>query len=83
LFANVFSRDILTYQQRELVTVSALAAMSGVAPQLQAHIFMAMNTGLSQFQLLDAFAIIDKTVCKKEGELARSMLDKVLAANNQ
>ena len=83
MFADIFSRDILTYQQRELVTVSALAAMSGVAPQLQAHIFMAMNTELSQSQLLDAFAIIDKTVGKKEGDLARSTLEKVLAANNQ
>jgi 4-carboxymuconolactone decarboxylase len=45
LFADIFSRDVLTFQQRELVTVSALAAMSGVAPQLQAHIGMAMNTG--------------------------------------
>jgi alkylhydroperoxidase/carboxymuconolactone decarboxylase family protein YurZ len=81
LFADIFSRDILTYQQRELVTVSALAAMSGVAPQLQAHIFIAMNMGLSQSQLLDAFAIIDHTVGKKEGDLARSTLDKVLAAN--
>jgi 4-carboxymuconolactone decarboxylase len=43
LFADIFSRDILTYQQRELVTVSALAAMSGVAPQLQAHIGMAIK----------------------------------------
>jgi len=78
LFADIFSRDILSYQQRELVTVSALAAMSGVTLQLQAHIFIAMNTGLDQSQLLEAFAIIDRTVGKKEGDLARATLDKVL-----
>jgi len=83
LFADIFSRDILTYQQRELVTVSALAAMRGVASQLQAHIFMAMNTGFTPSQLLDAFAIIDNIVGKKEGDLARSTLDKVLAVKNQ
>jgi alkylhydroperoxidase/carboxymuconolactone decarboxylase family protein YurZ/quinol monooxygenase YgiN len=73
LFADIFSRDILTYQQRELVTVSALAAMSGVAPQLQSHIFNAMNMGVSQSQLLDAFAIIDRAIGKKEGDLDKKV----------
>ena len=66
LFADIFSRDVLDYQQRELVTVSALAAMSGVAPQLQAHIGIAMNTGLTHEQLQEAFAIIDTMIGKKE-----------------
>lgn len=64
LFADIFSRDVLNYEQRELVTVSALAAMSGVLPQLQAHIGMAMNTGLTQEQLLEAFTIIDNEIGK-------------------
>ncbi|BAV07382.1 Uncharacterized conserved protein YurZ, alkylhydroperoxidase/carboxymuconolactone decarboxylase family [Filimonas lacunae] len=58
LFADIFSRDVLTYQQRELVTVSALASMSGVVLQLQAHIGLAINTGLTGPQLSEAFAII-------------------------
>ena len=74
LFADIFSRDVLDYQQRELVTVSALAAMSGVAPQLQAHIGMAINTGLKTEQLQEAFAIIHDTIGKTEGDLARSIL---------
>jgi 4-carboxymuconolactone decarboxylase len=78
LFADIFESDILTYQQRELATVSALAAMSGVASQLQAHIGMAMNTGLTQSQLLDSFKIIDQTISKDQGELARSVLVKVI-----
>lgn len=79
LFADIFSRDVLNYQQRELVTVSALAAMNGVLPQLQAHIGMAMNTGLTREQLQEAFIIIDNMIGKKEGDLARSTLDKVIA----
>jgi 4-carboxymuconolactone decarboxylase len=31
LFADIFSRDVLTYGQRELVTISSLASMAGVA----------------------------------------------------
>jgi alkylhydroperoxidase/carboxymuconolactone decarboxylase family protein YurZ len=76
LFADIFSRDVLDFQQRELVTMSALAAMNGVAPQLQAHIGMAMNTGLTREQLQEAFIIIDNTIGKKEGDLARSTLKK-------
>jgi 4-carboxymuconolactone decarboxylase len=83
LFADIFSRDILTYRQRELVTVSALAAMSGVAAQLQAHIGMAMNTGLTETQFSEAFKIIDQTVSKIQGDIARATLDKVLAAKKQ
>jgi 4-carboxymuconolactone decarboxylase len=83
LFADIFSRDILTYRQRELVTVSALAAMNGVAAQLQAHIGMAMNTGLTETQFSEAFKIIDKTVSKIQGDIARATLDKVLAAKKQ
>jgi len=79
LFADIFSRDVLSFQQRELVTVSALAAMSGVAAQLQAHIFIGMNTGLTESQLSEDFKIIDQTVSKTQGDIARATLEKVLA----
>lgn len=80
LFADIFSRNILNFQQRELVTASALAAMTGVAAQLQAHIGMAMNTGLTEEQLLKAFTLIDRTAGKDQGDLARITLGKVLAS---
>lgn len=83
LFADIFSRDVLSVQQRELVTVSALAAMHGVAPQLQAHIGIAMNTGLTEAQLSEAFWIIDQTVGKAQGDIARTTLEKVLALRKQ
>lgn len=77
LFADIFSRDVLDHQQRELVTISTLAAMSGVAAQLQAHIGIAMHIGLTGHKLQDVFAVIDSIIGKKEGDLARSTLDKV------
>lgn len=54
LFADIFDSDLLTYRERELVTVSALAAMTGVAPQLKAHLNMARNAGLTEGELQDA-----------------------------
>ena len=47
LFGDIFSRDILTHSEREIVTVSALASMPGVEPQLKAHIMGAKNMGVS------------------------------------
>jgi 4-carboxymuconolactone decarboxylase len=83
LFADIFSRDVLTFQQRELVTVSALAAMSGVAPQLQAHIGMAMNTGLTEAQFSETFRIIGQVVNKTQEGIANETLGKVIAAKKQ
>ena len=47
LFGDIFGRDNLDWQSREVATVSALAAMSGVESQLQSHIRISMNTGLT------------------------------------
>lgn len=51
LFGDIFARDNLDWQSRELATVGALAAMSGVEPQLRAHIRISMNVGLTATQL--------------------------------
>jgi quercetin dioxygenase-like cupin family protein/alkylhydroperoxidase/carboxymuconolactone decarboxylase family protein YurZ len=59
LFADIFERDILSFQDRELATISALAALDGAASQLQAHRFMGLNTGLTQTQLDEITAIVE------------------------
>ena len=51
LFGDIFARDVLTYADRELVTVSALSGLEGVMPQLQAHVRGALNMGVSDEQL--------------------------------
>jgi len=82
LFADIFNRDLLSYKQRELITISTLATISGVEPQLQAHIGMGMNTGLTEEQLKEAFALIKFVVGNKEGDSAVTILEKVVAARN-
>jgi 4-carboxymuconolactone decarboxylase len=74
LFADIFDSDVLSYQQRELVTIAALAAMEGVAPQLQAHIMMGMNTGLTKGQLKETFSLIGIHIGKKQAEVAKGVL---------
>lgn len=80
LFADIFERDVLTYFERELATISALAAMPGVDPMLQSHMNMGMNVGLTEPQLRQVVSIIGSSVNKQQGDNASQILDKVVAA---
>lgn len=57
LFADIFSRDILTYKERELATISALAVMAGTEPQLKAHIFLGTNMGITKGQITEVLSL--------------------------
>ena len=76
LFADIFDSDVLTYQQREIVTISALAAMPGVTSQLQAHIGMGINTGLSKNQLEQMAELIEKHISRTQANSLRILLSK-------
>ena len=77
LFADIFDSDVLTYQQRELATISALAAMQGVAPQLESHLAMGMNTGLTESQLKQVFALVGTHIGKQQEDIAKNVLLKM------
>jgi alkylhydroperoxidase/carboxymuconolactone decarboxylase family protein YurZ len=51
LFGDVFERDNLDWQSRELATVGMLSALPGAESQLQAHMRISMNVGLTASQL--------------------------------
>ena len=74
LFADIFASNVLTYQQRELITISALAAMTGVVPQLQAHLAMGKHTGLTNTELLQAADLIEKHINKTQADILRRNL---------
>jgi len=58
LFGDIFARDNLDWQSRELATVGMLAAMQGVESQLQSHIAVSMNVGLTAAQLREAAEVL-------------------------
>jgi alkylhydroperoxidase/carboxymuconolactone decarboxylase family protein YurZ len=60
LFGDIFARDNLDWKSRELATVGALAAMTDVAPQLQAHLRISMNVGLTYAQLQQLPAVLER-----------------------
>jgi len=80
LFADIFERDVLTYSERELVTVSVLVAIGGVEPMLKSHMGLFLKQDLSPAQLSELVSIIDIHVSKKEAEAARPVLTEVLKA---
>jgi 4-carboxymuconolactone decarboxylase len=82
LFADLFDSDVLTHQQRELATIAALSAMEGVAPQLQAHLTMGINTGLTESQLKQVFSVIETHIGTKQAEVANKVLSKTVNKSN-
>jgi len=78
LFADIFERDVLTYAERELVTVSVLAAIGGVEPMLRSHLTICLNVGLTPEQLKQFITIIKSTIGKKEAKAAQTVLEEVL-----
>lgn len=78
LFADIFERDVLSYAQRELVTVSVLASIGGVEPMLRSHLTICLNVGLKPKQLQQFVSVIKSTLGKKEAKSAQKVLNEVL-----
>jgi alkylhydroperoxidase/carboxymuconolactone decarboxylase family protein YurZ len=78
LFADIFVRDVISHEDRELVTIAALAAMTGTQGQLGFHLGAAMNSGLTQGQLEDFVSVLSAKVSREQAEEAGKILAKVL-----
>ena len=52
-FGDIYSRGILSLKEREIATVSALAALGNAAPQLKVHIHGALNVGCSRQEIVE------------------------------
>ncbi len=82
LFADIFERDVLSYAERELVTLSVLSSIGGVEPMLQGHLNISLNVGLTPGQLQQLVTIIQSSAGEKEAASAQSVLDGVLKNYN-
>lgn len=80
LFGDIFERDNLDWQSRELATVGALAALDGVEPQLQAHIRISLNVGLSVAQLRQLAQTLHQRGNADAASRVRAALDRQLAS---
>lgn len=76
LFADLFARDVISHQDRELITISALANMTGTEGQLAYHLGGAMNTGFTKEQMTDFIRVFKTAV----GPVPAVRAEKVLSA---
>ncbi len=83
LFGDIFGRDNLDFQSREIATISALANMQGVNSQLQSHFNVGLNVGLTEAQMRSLISVLEAGVGKKEAENANEVLGKVLSSRTK
>ena len=80
LFGDIFARDNLDWQSRELATVGALAATPGVEPQLRSHMGASLRVGLSETQLREVIQVLAASGDGDAARRATEALDAQLAA---
>ncbi len=83
LFADIFVRDNLDHQSRELATIAALGSMQGLGVQLKFHLNAALNTGLNEAQLREFILVLKDCAGESEVSEAEAILTGVLAARAQ
>ena len=78
LFGDIFARDTLSFADRELVTIAAIAALPGCEPQLLAHVRGSRNMGVSDQQLKTLPTILREHVGEEEAVRAEVAIAQVL-----
>lgn len=75
LFGDIFERDNLDWQSRELATVGALAATPGAQAQLRSHMRASLRVGLTAQQLQQ----LVRTLAEHVGPEVAARADEALA----
>lgn len=76
LFGDIFYRDVFTPKDRELVTISILAAMPGNEAQLNSHINLSLRVGYTPAQLLHFTSVLTAKVSPDSARRALAILQK-------
>ena len=80
LFGDIFERDNLDWESREVATVGMLSALPGAEAQLQSHMRISMNAGLTVSQLHQLIQVLAERVGTDKATRARMALKQTLAA---
>ena len=54
-FGDIYTRERLTTEEREMITLSSLLTAGGCEPQLEVHINGALNVGISPEKVIETF----------------------------
>jgi alkylhydroperoxidase/carboxymuconolactone decarboxylase family protein YurZ len=82
LFGDIFERDNLDWQSRELATVGMLSALPGAESQLKSHMGISLNTGLTADQLRQLTRVLADRVDAEHARRASEALDRQLATKS-
>ncbi len=77
LFADIFERDLLTYRERELATVSFLAGVGNVEPMASAHMGICLHLGITKEQLSALLDIVERNLGKSSAAPLRGLLERL------
>lgn len=80
LFGDIFARDNLDWQSRELATVGALAATPGVESQLLSHTRASLRVGLTAGQLRQLAQALRKNGDSEAAARAEYALQQALSS---
>ncbi|MFV8343868.1 carboxymuconolactone decarboxylase family protein [Flavobacterium sp. XS2P39] len=78
LFAAIFERDVLSFTQRELVTISVISAIGAAEPMLKSHLSISLNVGLSPTQLKEFISVIKPIIGRKKTKAAKEVAKELL-----
>ena len=79
LFGDIFERDNLDWQSRELATVGALAATPGAEAQLRSHMLASLRVGLRPSQLQELTQVLAEKSQTASADRANVALTQALA----
>lgn len=79
LFCDIFERDLLSYKDRELFTVSMLAGLGGVEPMAMGHMAMCLHIGITPEQLNALLNITETNLGRQYSEPIRKVLTTLTA----
>ena len=54
-FGDIYERDGLSLQEREMITLASLLTAGGCEPQLEVHINGALNVGITPEKIIEIF----------------------------
>lgn len=77
LFADIFERDLLSYQDRELATVSFLAGVGNVEPMAFGHMSICLHLGITRQQLSALLDIVENNLGKSASNPLRKVLKSI------
>ena len=77
LFADIFERDLLTYQERELATVSFIAGVGNVEPMAFGHMSICLHIGITRLQLSALLDIVENNLGSSASNPLRKVLESI------